>query len=190
MVVAPLIAAMDQLTATPESILYVKSLDIDDRLIEANCCFVAVTLANFFAGPAGTVFRLSPEGSPVVIIGARSANREEPQDLIAWPLYGSNGGCWGSLNLQVDLLGIPAAVRSLDTGAPLRLHQTPEAWLQSGFDGCAIVNLRWGGHWLSKLRCPIVCDDLAHGREVAAMLRPYGKENLVSVPSTEFARAA
>ena len=185
-----LLEAITCLTTTPESVKYAKECGIDPAFIEPHCCFLAVALANFFQGPAGNVFRLSPEGKPAVVIGARTAMREEPQDLVAWPLYGSRRDFWASFNLKADLLGIPQALRHRSSGAPLRLHRTPEDWLLSGFDGSCIVNQRWGGHWLNKLPGPFVCNDVRHASEVAAMLKPFGKDALVYFATPDTREAA
>lgn len=185
-----LLDTISRITVTAESVAYLKGAGIDPALVEPNCGFVAVALVNVFDGPAGAVFRLSPDGKPAVIIGARTADKEEPQDLIAWPLYGSCRDSWASLHGDVDILGIPAALRNHRSGLPLNLHRTPEDWLLSGFEGCCVVNKRWGGTHLSRLPGPFVCEDIGHGREVAAMLKPFGKEGLVHVPAPRMREAA
>ena len=190
MAVRELIEGLGSLSVTPESISYLKEAGIDPASIEPHCGFLTVALANFFAGPSGTVFRLSCEGQPTVVIGGRTATREEPRDLVAWPLYGHRRDIWGSFNLSVDLLGIPAALDSYRTRKPLRLHRTPEDWVLSGFEGACIVNKRWGGMHLQRLACPLVCEDALHGRELATSLKPYGKDCLVHVPAPTMREAA
>lgn len=186
---AILLNALASLGVTPESIAYTRGLGIDECLIEPHCGFVAVSLGNLFSGPAGNVFRLSNEGRPIVIVGALDAH-ETVSDLVAWPLYGSNRTTWATLRLEAELLGIPQALRHRQTGQPLKLCRSPESWLMDGFDGSCVVSKRHGAHWLNTLPGPFVAEDVDHGRELATLLKPYGKAHLIHVPAPEAREAA
>jgi hypothetical protein len=172
---------------TPESNSYLLKTRLSGRMpeLEANCSILTVALAQFFDGQSGRIFRFHPDGEPAVIIGAHPALGEMPHDLIAWPLYGMDRDSFATYLQEAVLLGTPAVLQARNASAALRLHRLPEDWILSGFEGSVVLNRRWGGHWLSKLPGPFIAEDVEHGREVAGMLRPYGKAHLVRIPATE-----
>ena len=172
-------------TPTPESMVYLKKCDLTDKMVEIEslCTDVTVALVNFFDGIAGRIFRFHKDGQPAVVIGAHPAVGEMPYDLVAWPLYGNDRDAFATYRQEADLLGVPAALRHRNSGVPLWLQRTPEDWLLSGFAGTCVLNAKWGGHWLAKLPGPFICADIEHGRQIAAMLKPYGKAHLVLVPA-------
>jgi hypothetical protein len=109
---------------------------------------------------------------------------------VAWPLYGNDRQAFATYRQEADLLGIPVALMNRKSKQPLSLHGSPESWLCSGFEGAVVLNPRWGGYWLNKLQGPFVCEDIQHGREIASMLMPFGKQNQVMVPGPVETRMA
>ena len=170
---------------TPESQAYLDRTGLSTAMpeIEANCSFVTVALVNYFDGSTGSIFRFAADGCASVVIGAHPAIGETPHDLVAWPLYGNDRRVFATYRQEAELLGIPAALMNQRSSQPLRLHGSPENWLSSGFLGVVVVDPRWGGFWLNQLPGPFVCEDIEHGREIASMLMPFGRQNQVMVPT-------
>ena len=170
---------------TPELHYYLRKHCLQDKLadIEAHCSVLTVALCTAFEGPMGMIFRFDPHGVPSIVIAAHDSVRERPNDLVAWPLHGSDPDNFATFRLEADVLGAGQMCDQIrqKAGNPLRLHRHPQDWIASGFDGSVLLNQRWGGYWLNKVKGPFIAADLDHGREVAAMLRPFKKSHLVMI---------
>lgn len=170
---------------TPELHYYLSKHGLQNQFadIEAHCSVLTVALCAAFEGPQGLIFRFSPNGIPSVVIAAHDAGGSRPMDLVAWPLHGNDPDNFAMFRLESDILGADQMCSKFRQASrkPLRLHRHPHDWIVSGFAGSVILNKAYGGHWLNKVGGPFVCSDLEHGREVAAMLRPFNRSHEVMI---------
>lgn len=175
---------------SPELHTYLRKHNLTEKFaeIEAHCSVLTVTLCTAFEGPKGMIFRFDPNGVPSVVIAAHDASSERPNDLVAWPLFGNDPDNFATYRLDADVLGAGQMSDRFRQRArkPLRLHRHPHDWIVSGFDGSVVLNRRWGGLWLNKVRGPFVCADLQHGREISSMLLPFKKAHEVMIKTKNY----
>ena len=170
---------------TPEAGRYVRRLGIDLRYVEAHAGIFAVCLCKFFGGNTGeAIFEFSPEGVPAAVIEAFKADGASVVDLIAWPL--DDPEQIATAGREADMLGIWSMLQR--GGRPLRVHRTPEGWLQAKCDGCCVINPDWGGYWLDKAGGPFIAEDVQHGHELRHVLGRNAARHRLLVPDE--ARAA
>jgi len=151
----------------PERIAYVKEHKLNLQEINAHAGLFAVCLCQV----AGQHFDFFPDGVPTAVIEVLAEDGETVIDLVAFPLNAPER--FVTAVGEADMLGI-ANMRSTEQckfNKPLLVHRTPLNWLKANCRGCVVLNPQWGGYWLRRNNREILAEDLAHGRELWAMLR-------------------
>ena len=168
----------------PEWWSFIHHHRLDPKTLEPHCGIFGVALCNSYEATNGArVFEFSPDGIPCGVIEAIAFRREHgginpyTADLVAWPLHapdlfatalGSGKGC--------ELLGAWSACRT--DKSPLRVHQTPMAWLKAGCEGCVVLK-PGAEYWLKRAGGPFICDDAEHAHEVWHMLGDKAHDVLI-----------
>jgi hypothetical protein len=173
---------------------YLKSQLLELASVIAHAGFLTVALAKFYSAETGDhTFVIDLDGEPAAIIEALAFDSDREQvtaDYVAWPLadpyaYATALG----LNDGADVLGPANMVQR--GGKPLVIHRTPLEWLQAGGEGC--VMLKPGSpvacQWLARAGGPFIAQDIAHGREIRAMLGRVAARHRILVPQAEASAA-
>ena len=174
----------------PEWWTFIRLNKIDLKRVAPHCGTIGVALCKSLETSNGdTLFEFSSKGIPCVVIEAICFRREDGNinpyttDLVAWPLHapdsfvttlGTGEGC--------ELLGAWSAYRT--DKSPLRVHQTPLAWLQSDCDGCVLLK-PGAGYWLHKAGGPFVCADAVHANDIRELLGSSGRHHKIFIPNSE-----
>ena len=141
--------------------------EINGQTLFAVCLCQHTGISNVTGIPA---FDFFPDGVPAAVIEVLAEDAVTVIDLVAWPLHAPD--MFATAIGEADMLGIlgmKSTPRCRFT-EPLQLHRTPLNWLKAGCRGCVVLNPRFGGYWLRRCDRHILTEDLAHGRELKAML--------------------
>lgn len=171
---------------SPEFLALVRQQHLDLRLIEARAGLMTVVPGRLVGDdPDRLTFRLDPDGVPVAAIEALTlaGNRLHTLDIVAWPLHGPEyfGTACGP-DGGADLLGIINC--QCRGNKPLAVHRTPLDWLRGGCDGVVPLNRQWAGHWLDRASGPFVAQDLAHGKELRALLGKHASKHQIFISNS------
>lgn len=144
-----------------EGLASLRAAGVSDRIIAD--LHVTEANARFFAKRR---WDYSPDGAPVLLLAVRD-RFGEVVDAIAWPI--GRPEKWARLTAKANILG-EAALHLAHTD-PLPAFRTPLGWLAGGATGVCVLDSTYV--W-KKLRSgpPISGEDLAHAKELEAMLAP------------------
>lgn len=159
---------------TPEASAYVKEHKLDLDEINAHTGLFAVCLCQHtgISNVTGLpTFDFFPDGVPAAVIEVLAEDAVTVIDLAAWPLHAPE--FFATAVGEADMLGISnmRSTRGCKFSGPLKVFRTPHNWLKAGCQGCVVLNPRYGGYWLRRTNREILAEDLAHGRELRAILK-------------------
>lgn len=159
------------------SVRYCRDHGLDWATIEAACGGVFVAPIR----PDRSWFEFDPEGVEAVICEALAADGATVVDLVAWSLTRPDRVMTAAGAAAVLGEAVAANPATGFGGAPLRIFQTPLAWLRARCDGVVILDPMRAGRWLLDLPFDTVAaEDQAHARQLDAMRRaPLERQALV-----------
>jgi hypothetical protein len=169
---------------SPEFFRYIRKHRLDIATVNAHAGFLNVALVKFWTGNDGDqMFSFDSEGEPSVVIEALLFDgQREPStaDLVAWPMGAPEAFCTAmGRDDGADVLGPVNMIQR--GGMPLRVHQTPLAWLRSGCEGCCLLK-PGARHWLERAGGPFIVEDVEHGRDLRDLLGGGGHRHRILVP--------
>jgi hypothetical protein len=97
-------------------------------------------------------------GEPGFVMAVHAADGESVIDLVGWPVRRPEA--WGTYFGFAGLLGGDAAVNPASfVEAPCPIWSTPLALMQSGLNGCVVLNPRLAAPILAEAPGPFQCED-------------------------------
>ena len=167
-----------------EHVEFVRSEKLNLQAVEAHAGVLVVRPVRFFPN---RTFDLAINGVLSVVIEVFDDDDETVIDLVAWPV--NRPEKFATAFGYAEALGL-AQVCDPETyvdGQPLRIHQTPLAWVKAGCNGVVILRETSAFLWLPRALGNLAAEDLAHGQRVARLLHSFFDPARIVVPARKAA---
>ncbi|QTL03159.1 hypothetical protein J5J86_20770 [Aquabacter sp. L1I39] len=153
--------AAGQAFPSREALASLRAAGVPDRVIADQ--IITEAEVRFFARRR---WDYHPGGVPALLLMVRDSFAEVV-DVVAWPI--ARPDKWARLTAKAILLGEDALHQPQD--GPVAAHRTPLGWLAGGGRGVCILDPTYAWKTL-RTGPPLSGEDLAHAKELQAMLAP------------------